>query len=260
MENNTYSHKKAELIAKNIILSNGGNLRLRNSNLTLSLRLESGEHMKKEVSSLYFLPGNEICVFFEATSRPARFENNKEKKKVFRYIMENFPMPETAKDEQLLQEHLQLRERNMEFIALHGDLRESDFEMIRATQEAVKKAHEAISENPVPLPGDIIEGAYYDGKFPFKNGVLESIPGFKKPLNVCAQPYTPFIYLRDETPGYYIHTSGGPFFSFSPEDLELVGKDTREVCDWGHNGPCASGTVHFPVEVNRWRIKETVKY
>lgn len=154
-------------------------------------------------------------------------------------------------------ERAELRMHNLTFIRRYGDLDGSDFEKIAALQAGCHRCRQGTGAKTVQ-PGDIIEGSYYDGKFPFTRGV--AVSGGERftdrEVYFCAEPIGPWLYLHaDKSPG--VETSGGPFFGLDAKDLEYAGEDTRWFQDWGHAGPCGDGAISFPCKVNRWRMKGT---
>lgn len=143
----------------------------------------------------------------------------------------------------------QLIEINGRFLTLHV-LRESDFQMAENHISVIKCNHETCH---TPQVGDLVEGAYYDGAFPYKYGIIEKIYD-DGTLSICYEPYIPFIYVQDDL-SISLSVSGGPFGSHKPEELVLVSDDDeRMFCDWGSCGACANGAVNFLAPVRRWKI------
>lgn len=251
-----------ELVAKNILLSHGGIIYPMPDHLKMAVPAFDGTMRAACVESVLYSPGKWGGYHIFANGKEFTLDQNEEMMKIFRFILKNYNFPEQDKclfplKREELEDRVFTRERNIGFISLYGDLDQSDWDMIKIYRE--KLATERKKHSGVPLPGDIVEGAYYDGECPFKNGVIESVKGFKKPLSVCAKPYVPFISLGSDDK-INVSTSGGPFFGFSNEDLEYVGEDERLFCDWGHCGACANGALDFKAKVNRWRIKDKVDY
>lgn len=149
----------------------------------------------------------------------------------------------------------ELQTINMTFIITHGDIDALDLRMIEKNTRALRAVREKNHE-PVPLPGDLVTGAYYDGRHPFDNGVIETVNQTSKDYHFCAQPYVPHVTTtKDGEP--WVTTSGGPFFGVDRKDLEYVGEDIRLFCDWGHCGPAGDGLLNFYVKVNKWRVLES---
>ena len=264
MEHKNYTPELIELIAKNILLSRGGSVYPGSEDLRVEVIDKDGNITPKKVASIHFTPGWEhpwYVAFINGAE--GIVQDPEDLMKIWGYIIENFAFPDKdiLIEKDALEQRLKLRERNITFIARHGDINQDDIAMMENYRKAIEDARDAVKDRPVPLTGDIVEGAYYDGKYPFKNGVIESTPHWKKELSVCAQPYTPFIHFRtNEQKEIGLSVSGGPFFGFNIEDLEYVGADTRWFCDWGHSGVCAQGALDFPARVNRWKVKQEVKY
>ena len=80
---------------------------------------------------------------------------------------------------------------NGRFLSSHV-LKETDFEMAENYIAAIEHNHERCK---TPQAGDVVEGAYYDGKFPYSNGIIEKIHEDGS-LSICYQPYIPFIWLK----------------------------------------------------------------
>lgn len=252
-----------ETSARLIIASQGGGLSIRPFDLQLP---ESGKDNAKKVSVIAvrfgLLDKNAIIVLFPSGDR--QVEDEKEKSAIFNYIVDSFPVPIVLKHSKLTaEEAMDLFRHNQSFICQHGELDTYDINEIRSCQYAMlaaRAASEMLGEDK-PLSGDIIEGAYYNGVFPFKGGAVVNAPswGTKEGVHFCAQPYVPWIAVcEDGLPS--LDCSGGPFFTVPRSEVEYVGEDIRYCCCWGHNGPCANGAIHFPVKVKRWRIKPTADY
>lgn len=138
---------------------------------------------------------------------------------------------------------------NSRFLSSHV-LKDEDFEMIETYISAISRNHERCK---TPQVGDIVEGAYYDGRFPYSNGVIEKVYEDGH-IDICYQPYIPFIWIAED--GFLaMSVSGGPFGVHKMEELVLVNENDEGVfCDWGNCGPCKDGAVDFIAPVRRWRI------
>lgn len=253
-----------ELVAKNILLSHGGILYPMPDHLKMAVPGFDGTMRDACVESILYSPGKWGGYHILSNGKEFTLDQNEERMKIFRFILKNYNFPEQDKclfplRREELEDRVFTRERNIGFISLYGDLDQSDWDKIELFRKLLAERRAECCDTPEPLPGDIVEGAYYDGKCPFKNGVIESAKGFKKPLSVCAKPYVPFISLGSHDK-INVSTSGGPFFGFSNEDLEFVCEDERLFCDWGHCGPCANGAIDFKAKVNRWRVRDKVDY
>ena len=186
-------------------------------------------------------------------SRPM---NDDEKEKVFSYLVSTFRLPSLVSEGGLsYEEAMHLFRVNESFIREHGTLTQSDLALIRRRQQAMQTA---LSNAPTdtPIPGDVVEGAYYSGKFRFEGGVIVSTPSWGFGVHFCACPYTPWLYVNDEGKPH-INTSGGPFFSCDKVHFEPAGETERMFCEFGHDGPCGNGAVYFPVKVRCWKLKES---
>ena len=100
-----------------------------------------------------------------------------------------------------------------------------------------------------PRNGDIIRLTTRHGDY-YHEAHLEGLDdcGFE----VCEQPYVPFIYPSGDKNGIRCNTSGGGWLHIPPKALKYVGKEEKEFCDWGWNGACGGGAVHFKAEVSVW--------
>ena len=253
------------LAAANIILSRGGILHPAYGDLSFPVMDASGKVRDKAVHSVNFCPGylSKTGFYLQFATGYAPVEDREDLERLFSFILKSFRQPDEKKlSEEELADRTELRRVNQRFITAHGDLSERDFGMIARYRKTVAKAHEFPEGNPSPLPGDLVEGAYYGGKHPFRNGCVDTPYAWDESerVVVCAEPYIPWVHMRSTAPGYGTSVSGGPFFTFQPEDLVLVGPDSRLACDWGHGAACADGAVNFSVRVNRWRMKEGVDY
>lgn len=245
------------LRAQNIILANSGILSTRHNDLSFELS-DGAQHKTVYADAIQFVPGYKTGFYITVLTK-SYFVSDEDLNKTLSYICNNYKSPDKREltDEEL-RFHVELRRLNLAFIAQHGDLTESDFTLIDEYRKAMI-AERVFSEGKVvPKLGDLVEGAYYGGKFPFNNGAIVPNMFSSEKLCVCAEPYTPWVYQHDNE--VKVDCSGGPFFSFKEDELEFVGSDTRLVCDWGHAGACANGSIQFPVTVNRWRIKNSIDY
>ena len=263
MDTQSYTPEIQRLIATNILLSNGGSIYLAPGTMSFPVIDEDKNVREKDVTAIFYGMGTspkDICLYFTKGFAPVTEEDDK--RKVWTFILSNYKNPDAdiLPEKELLEERVRLRSYNLTFIRKHGDLDDNDIQMVSVYQRAIHAMHEAVKDSPVPLAGDIVEGAYYDGAFPFENGIIESAPGWHKDHSICATPFTPFIHLRNSAvPEIGLSVSGGPFFSIDAKDLEYIGEGERCFCDWGHCGPSADGAVTFPAKVNRWRVKESAK-
>ena len=247
------------LRAQNIILANSGILSTRHRHNDLSFELKDGaQHKTVYADAIHFVPGYKTG-FYVTVLTKSYFVSDEDLNRTLSYICENYLSPDKKEltDEELAL-RVKIRRLNLSFIAQHGDITEGDFALIDEHRNAMLEERLFPDGKVTPKQGDLVEGAYYGGKFPFKNGAIVSNSLSADKLCVCAEPYTPCVYQNDNEVN--VNCSGGPFFSFKEDELEFVGSDTRLVCDWGHAGACANGSIQFPVTVNRWRIKDGIDY
>ena len=246
------------LRAQNIILANSGILSTRHNDLSFELR-DGAQHKTVYADAIQFVPGYKTGFYITVLTKSYFVSDEEDLNKTLSYICANYQSPDKREltDEEL-RFRVELRRLNLAFIAQHGDLTESDFTLIDEYRKAMIAERIFSDGKVVPKLGDLVEGAYYGGKYPFNNGAIVPNTLFSEKLCVCAKPYTPWLYCNDNE--VMVNCSGGPFFSFKEDELEFVGSDTRLVCDWGHAGACANGSIRFPVTVNRWRIKNSIDY
>lgn len=124
----------------------------------------------------------------------------------------------------------------------------ADLEIVQNTLDKLA-FHHGLSDGP--QPGDIVEGAYYDGAFPYRNGRLTEVGGGK--VTVCCHAYTPFVSFTAKGKPV-LSTSGGPFMSHDIGELEPAGTEKACYKVWGCYGPCANGAISVETTVRRWRI------
>lgn len=259
----------SELQIKNLVASNGGRVELPNWNLKFTGPLKRADgtivpkmtftatavniHLHDDIL-IEMLEGNSVTACWSEFS-------DDEKSRLFDYLLGKFAFPDSGMTESVIRSRFKLRRQNLSFIREHGDLDSGDFEKMAKVKDVLEKVR--MTGNPVPLPGDTVEGAYYDGKFPFSKGMLDTPYNWygEDELSLCAQPYSPFTSLTDKRKeGYSFSMSGGPFFRLRKSDVEYVNTDIRLFTIWGHSGPCRNGAIRFPVTVNRWRVKDGVNY
>lgn len=101
--------------------------------------------------------------------------------------------------------------------------------------------------------GDIVELTTAHGDY-YCNAHIETYDEEADRWSTCEQPYTPFIYFNNKG-SLRCNTSEGAWTAL-PNALKYIGKRTKAFCDFGHNGPCGGGAVHFEAEVSVWEYKE----
>lgn len=244
------------LRAQNIILANSGILSTRHNDLSFELR-DGAQQKTVYADAIQFVPGYKTGFYITVLTKSYFVSDGEDLNKTLSYIYENYQSPDKKEltDEELAL-RVKIRRLNLSFIAQHGDITEGDFALIDELRNAMLEERLFPDGKVTPKQGDLVEGVYYGGKFPFKNGAIVPNSLSAEKLCVCAEPYTPWVYQNDNE--VKVNCSGGPFFSFKEDELEFVGSDTRLVCDWGHAGACANGSIRFPVTVNRWRIKKSI--
>ena len=199
-----------------------------------------------------FLDKNSIVLEFH---RGWRALEDGDKSKVFFYIVKTYRRPGIIEEFGLTyEEAMNLYRLNEGFIREHGTLDKADFSIIRAAQKAMAEAQSAAAPD-TPIPGDMVEGAYYDGKYPFENGVVVPTPSWGFGVHFCADPYCPWLTVNNDGKPH-VNTSGGPFFYADKTKYEPIGETTRLFCDFGHAGPCGNGSIRWPAKVRAWRIKK----
>ena len=259
--NHGLTDRRKELAALNAFEAAGGTLRFREDE-TITI---TGRH--EGTGRTLVLPLTGMCTGFKGETL-LLFPDNltaawdrlscDEKTAVTGLVLrtQSIPAGLLLAGEKELKEQYGLRRLNRNFIHTHGDLSEEDFGKMEYVRKVIETAR---TGEPAPLPGDTVEGTYYEGKRPFMKGMLDTPYRWYGPdeMNLCAGPYSPFVSLTKQRPeGYAFSMSGGPFFKIRTSDLEYLGKDRRVFTVWGYNGPCADGSIVFEAEVNRWKLKE----
>lgn len=181
-----------------------------------------------------------------------------DEEKVFSYIVDTYRMPGVIEEFGLsYEEAMNLYRMNESFIREHGTLDHTDLALIRAAQKAMADAQSAAAPD-TPIPGDVVEGAYYDGKYPFGSGVVVSTPSWGFGVHFCAHAYCPWLTVNNDGKPH-VNTSGGPFFSADKTKYEPIGETTRLFCDFGHAGPCGNGSIRWPAKVRAWRLSKDAR-
>lgn len=141
---------------------------------------------------------------------------------------------------------------NSVFAMNHG-ITETDYEIAEKRISLIAANHAATSQ---PQVGDLVEGGYWEGHYPYKHGLIEKVYD-DGTLSICYVPMVPFVYFNDMLE-LQLSVSGGPFGRHKVEELQLVSDDDeRTFCDWGHCGGCAHGAINFKAPVRRWKIPYT---
>lgn len=138
---------------------------------------------------------------------------------------------------------------NVRYLSKHV-ITDFDLEMVAKYQCYISDLH---NNNDKPQVGDLVEGAYYDGAYPYQFGIIEKITDGG--VYICYQPMIPFVFYDEIEKRIYLSVSGGPFGWHKCEELELVtNDDERLFCRFGSCGACADGAINFKAPVSRWRI------
>ena len=124
-----------------------------------------------------------------------------------------------------------------------------DYDKIQNALDRLAFHHMPASDKP--KVGDLVEGAYYDGTCPFKNGRIESIEG--DVITVCCKPFVPFVSFTEKgKPSLSI--SDGPFMTYKLEEFQPVREEKAQYKIWSSQGACANGAIIIEADVKRWKI------
>lgn len=141
-----------------------------------------------------------------------------------------------------------LIEINQNAYLLSHRFNQMDYDKVNRTIDLMTAHHHS---GNTPKIGDLVEGAYYDGAYPYKFGRIESIEDGK--VIICCHAYVPFVGF-DSKARPHLSISGGPFITYRLEELQHMSEDKAMYAIWGCSGPCANGAIHVEAPVNRWRI------
>lgn len=143
-----------------------------------------------------------------------------------------------------------LEKINARYLGSHV-ITDFDLEMVEKYQCYISELH---NNNNNLQVGDLVEGAYYAGAYPYQFGIVERIYD-DGTIGVCYQPMIPFVYYDESKKCLSLSVSGGPFGNHKKEEFELVtDSDERLFCRFGSCGACANGAINFKAPVRRWRI------
>lgn len=138
---------------------------------------------------------------------------------------------------------------NVRYLSSHV-ITDFDLEMVSKYQGYISELH---NNNNQPQVGDLVEGAYWDGAYPYQFGIIEKITD--DGIYICYQPMIPFVYYDESEKRLSLSVSGGPFGYHKFGELELVANDDERLfCRFGSCGACANGAINFKAPVRRWRI------
>lgn len=138
-----------------------------------------------------------------------------------------------------------LKEINRRFCSSHY-LRDSDVHKANMYVELIEKSR---SETE-PHIGDIVQYTDEYGDY-YMSAHIEKVYEDGE-VNICEQPYVPFIGANSNNDGIYCSTSGGAWCNLPKDKLIYIGKREKRFCDWGNCGACADGAIEFKAEVSVW--------
>ena len=113
---------------------------------------------------------------------------------------------------------------------------------------------ESTRSNETPKAGDRIRYTNKYGDY-YECAHIEYITE-RGEVNICEQPYVPFIGADKDKDGIYCTTSGGAWTDIPVNKLTYVGIEEKTFCYWGHCHACADGAVDFKAEVSVWEYNE----
>lgn len=113
---------------------------------------------------------------------------------------------------------------------------------------------ESTRSNKTPKAGDRIRYTNKYGDY-YERAHIEYITE-KGEVNICEQPYVPFIGANKDKDGILCNTSGGAWTNIPVDKLTYVGTEEKTFCDWGHCHACGDGAVEFKAEVSVWEYNE----
>lgn len=123
-----------------------------------------------------------------------------------------------------------------------------DYDIIQNTLDRLAFHH---LPDDFPKTGDLVEGAYYDGLCPYRQGRIESVKDGV--VTICCKPYTPFVSF-DSKGKAVLSMSGGPFVHHRIEELQPIGSDNAQYNVWGCAGATADGAICIETNVRKWKI------
>lgn len=148
-----------------------------------------------------------------------------------------------------------LAEINARFLGTHYCLSDSDVKMANDYVHLI----ESTRSNVTPKAGDRIRYTDEHGDY-YRYAHIEKVYEEDGEVNICEQPYVPFIYKRADGTGIRCNTSGGAWKNIPIDKLTYVKQEEKKFCDWGHCGACADGAVEFKANVSVWEYKAQQKY
>ena len=112
---------------------------------------------------------------------------------------------------------------------------------------------ESTRSNETPKEGDRIRYTNKYGDY-YERAHIEHVRDGV--VNICEQPYVPFIDKNRNGDGIYCSTSGGAWTNIPVDKLTYVGTEEKTFCDWGHDHACADGAVEFKANISVWEYNE----
>lgn len=148
-----------------------------------------------------------------------------------------------------------LTEINGRYCGTHYNITDYDLEMANNYIELIENTRSI----ETPKAGDRIRYTDKYGDY-YHYGHIEKIYEDDNEVNICEQPYTPFIWKDKNGNGIKCNTSGGSWCNIPISKLKYVGTEEKTFCDWGSCGACADGAVDFKANVSVWEYVEEQKY
>lgn len=137
-----------------------------------------------------------------------------------------------------------LKKINVRFNTSHF-MTEADVEMANKYVELIENTRSTTE----PKIGDIVQYTNEYGDY-YETAHIQKVCK-DGTINICEQPYVPFIINKDSN-GIYCSTSGGAWCDLPTGKLVYIGKREKTFCDWGNCGCCADGAIEFNAKVSVW--------
>ena len=142
---------------------------------------------------------------------------------------------------------------NKRYCGTHYEITHVDLEMANDYVKLIENTR----STETPKVGDRIRYTNsYGDYYPYAH--IEHIYEDDNEVNICEQPYTPFI--GKSLNGIKCNTSGGSWANIPIDKLKYVGTEEKTFCDWGYCGACANGAVDFKANVSVWEYIAEQKY
>lgn len=138
-----------------------------------------------------------------------------------------------------------LKEINSRFCSTHY-LRNSDVNKANRYVELIENSRSEIE----PRIGDIVQYINEYGDY-YMSAHIDNIYDDEE-VNICEQPYIPFINANVNNDGICCSTSGGAWCNIPKDKLVYIGEREKKFCDWGNCGACADGAIEFKAKVSVW--------